>query len=356
MTATAAAPRYEAAALTAFARALFAAAGCDDDKAQILAEVLVEGDLLGHTTHGLQLAAGYLEEIETGQMTVVGEPEVVADRGAVATWEGRRLPGVWLTVKALDLAMERAQRLGLGAVAIRNSHHIACLAAYLARVTARGYMALIASSDPSEASVAPFGGRGAVFTPDPIAVGIPTEGDPILIDISASITTNGLTNRLRREGRRYPGQWAQDADGRATDDPNALFTEPPGTLLPTGGQDHGHKGYGLALTVEALTQGLTGFGRAEPPSGWGAGVFVQVWDPDAFAGLPHFRHEMGWIAAACRKTPPAPGIEAVRLPGERGLACKREALANGVPLYAGIMTALTPWAEQHGIPLPAPLA
>jgi LDH2 family malate/lactate/ureidoglycolate dehydrogenase len=350
-----AAPRYGAAALIDFTRALFAAADCDDDKARTLAEVLVEGDLLGHTTHGLQLAAGYLEEIESGRMSVLGEPDVVADRGAVVTWEGRRLPGVWLTVKALELAMERAQRLGLGAVAIRNSHHIACLAAYLERATSRGYMVLIASSDPSEATVAPFGGRRAVFTPDPIAVGIPTEGDPILIDISSSITTNGLTNRLRREGKRFPGLWAQDAEGHATDDPNVLFTDPPGTLLPTGGQDHGQKGYSLALTVEALTQGLSGFGRAEPPMHWGAGVFVQVFDPEAFAGLPHFRHEMSWIAEACRKTPPIPGVSAVRLPGERGLANKREALANGVPLYPSIMAALNPWAEKYRLALPAPV-
>lgn len=345
-------PRYDAAELVAFATALFLAAGCDEDKAITLAEVLVEGDLLGHTTHGLQLAAGYLEEIEAGRMNVTGEPEVVKDGAAVAVWEGRRLPGVWLTVRALELAVERAQRLGLGAVAIRNSHHIACLAAYLERATSRGYMVMIASSDPSEATVAPFGGRRAVFTPDPIAVGIPTDGDPILIDMSASITTNGLTNRLHREGGRYPGPWAQDAEGHATDDPGALFTDPPGTLLPTGGQDHGQKGYGLALTVEALTQGLTGFGRADPPTGWGAGVFVQVWDPEAFAGLPHLRREMGWIAQACRKTPPAPGFDAVRLPGERGLARKRAALKDGVPLYRGIMTALEPWAKKLRVPLP----
>jgi LDH2 family malate/lactate/ureidoglycolate dehydrogenase len=354
MTTTEAAARYDAGALIDFARKLFVAAGCDADKARTLAEVLVEGDLLGHTTHGLQLAAGYLEEIANGTMTATGEPTTVSDRGAVVTWDGRKLPGVWLTVKALDLAAERAKRLGIGAVAIRNSHHIACLAAYLERVTAQGLMALIASSDPSEATVAPFGGRRAMFTPDPIAVGIPTEGAPILIDISASITTNGLTNRLRREGKCYPGLWAQDADGRATDDPNALFTDPPGTLLPTGGQDHGHKGYALALTVEALTQGLSGFGRVNPPTGWSAGVFVQVWDPEAFAGLPHFRHEMEWIAEACRNTPPVPGIDAVRLPGERGLARKRAAMANGVKLYPGIMKALATWAEKYGVTPPAP--
>lgn len=355
MSSTDAAPRYAPEALIAFARDLFAAAGCDGDKATIMAEVLVEGDLLGHTTHGLQLAAGYLAAIADGSMAATGRQQTVSDKGAVASWDGRRLPGVWLTVKALDLAAERAKRLGLGAVAIRNSHHIACLAAYLERATAQGLMVLIASSDPAGASVAPFGGRRAVFTPDPIAIGIPTGGDPILIDISASITTNGLTNRLRAEGKRFPGNWAQDAAGQATDDPNALFTDPPGTLLPTGGQDHGHKGYALALTIEALTQGLAGFGRSSAPTGWGAGVFVQVWDPEAFAGFGPFQREVDWIVEACRQTPPTPGVDAVRLPGERGLARKREALAHGLALYPTIMPALRPWAQKHGLEVPAPL-
>src|SRR5262249_20217447 len=148
----------------------------------------------------------------------------------------------------------------------------------------------------------------------------------------ASITTNGFTNRLRREGKRFPGRWALDAAGNPTDDPEALFTTPPGTLLPVGGTDHGHKGYGLALMVEALTQGLGGFGRAEAPTRWGASVFVQVIDPEAFGGLAAFRRETGWLAAACRDNPPVPGVDAVRLPGQRGLAIKRKALAEGVAL------------------------
>src|SRR5262245_50323220 len=177
----------------------------------------------------------------------------------------------------------------MAAVVVRRSHHIGCLASFLQAATDRGLMVIVASSDPSVASVAPFGGRRAVFTPDPMAVGIPTEGDPILIDQSASITTNGLSDRLRREGKRFPGPWALDAGGKPTDDPAVLFTDPPGTLLPTGGADHGHKGYGLALLIEALTQGLGGFGRADAPKGWGASVFVQVLDPVAFGGADEFR-------------------------------------------------------------------
>ena len=216
-------------------------------------------------------------------------------------------------------------------------------------------MVIVACSDPAVATVAPFGGRKAVLTPDPIAVGIPTDGDPILIDISASITTNALSNRLRSEGKRFPGPWAIDAAGRPTDDPAVLFADPPGTILPTGGIDHGHKGYGLALLIEALTQGLGGFGRADAPTGWGASVFVQVIDPAAFGGADEFRRQTGWTASACRANPPVPGVDAVRLPGERGLERKRRALAEGIELYPGIMAALAPYAEKLRVAIPNPL-
>ena len=86
-------PRYAASVLTQFAVALLSKAGMPHDRAAEVAGVLVEGDLLGHDTHGLQLLGQYLGEIETGAMTLIGEPEVINDRGAVVTWDGKRLPG-----------------------------------------------------------------------------------------------------------------------------------------------------------------------------------------------------------------------------------------------------------------------
>src|SRR5262249_46645297 len=147
-------------------------------------------------------------------------------RGAVVVWDGERLPGVWLTARAIELAVARAKQHGLCAIAVRRSHHIACLASFLPIATDAGMMAMIACSDPSDAHVAPYGGTRALFTPDPIAAGIPTDGDPILVDISASITTAGMSSRLRRAGERFPGQWAIDAEGRPTDDPNVLAATP----------------------------------------------------------------------------------------------------------------------------------
>ena len=116
---------------------------------------------MGHTTHGLPLLPGYLDELAAGTMThgrrARGRPR--PRRGL--TWDGRRLPGVWLTARAVDIAVPRARQYGIATVVIRRSHHIACLGAFLTRATDRGLMILLASSDPSVASVAPFGGRTA---------------------------------------------------------------------------------------------------------------------------------------------------------------------------------------------------
>ena len=347
--------RHDASALAAFARALFVRGGMRDDMARDVADVLVEGDLLGHTTHGLALAAPYLDELAKGSMKGSGEPAVVNASPAAQTWDGGRLPGPWLTLRALDAAMLMASSQGTGTVVIRRSHHIACLAAYLKRATDRGKMALVYSSDPVAASVAPFGAVSPVFTPNPLAAGIPTSGDPILLDVSSSYTTNGLTVRLHKAGEKLPHRWIQDARGNATDDPRVLFEEPKGTLLPLGGLDAGHKGYALALLIEAMTAALAGFGRADPKEGWGATVFVQVLDPRAFGGLDAFLRQMDWLVDACHGATPRPGVERVRLPGERGLALMREQLAQGLELHPSIMPSLVPWGEKLGVPVPAPL-
>jgi LDH2 family malate/lactate/ureidoglycolate dehydrogenase len=123
-----------------------------------------------------------------------------------------------------------------------------------------------------------------------------------------------------------------------------------------GGQDHGHKGYNLALTIEALSQGLSGHGRADPLTDWGASVYVQVIDPAAFGGAADFVRQTSFIAAACRSNPPAPGIAAVRLPGQQALARKREALSHGVPLQPGIMAQLGARAEKLAVAKPTPIA
>jgi LDH2 family malate/lactate/ureidoglycolate dehydrogenase len=347
--------RYRAADLELFARDLFRAAGLDADKAETTGRLLVAADMMGHTTHGLALAGAYLDAARSGAMAVTGEPEVVGQAPAVLTWDGGYLPGLWLTSKAVAAASERARTYGTGTVSIGRSHHIGCLAVFLEAATREGLMLIVTCSDPSVASVAPYGGRRPVYTPNPIAIGIPTDGDPILIDISASITTNALSARMASEGRRAPQPWYVDAAGGLTDDPSVITADPPGAILPIGGMDHGHKGYGLALTIEALTQGLSAYGRSGAPTSWGAAVYVQALDPAAFGGSDAFRRETGWLRRACEAVDPIEGIDRVRLPGDAALARRRRAETEGVELYGSIMDRLRREAERAGVAVPPPL-
>ncbi len=338
--------------LLGLAAELLGKAGMDANIAAVVGEVLVEGDLLGHTTHGLALLPVYLQELEQGTMLGRGVPDVIGDRQSAVTLDGRYLPGPWLVYWATDLALERVGEQPAITVVIRRSHHTAALSAYAKRVTDRGCVFLMTCSDPSIRSIAPFGGLEPLYTPNPIAAGFPTRGEPVIIDMSASCTANGVTSRLYREGGRLPHPWLLDKSGEPSDDPAVLFTDPPGSIMPLGGVDLGYKGYALGILVEALTAALAGSGRSDGIERWGASVFLQIIDPRAFSGISDFTRETSWLAEACRGNRVRPGDPAVRLPGERALKLRSEQLAHGVRLYPSIMPSIMPWAEKLKVSLP----
>lgn len=349
--------RYDPDSLVTLARELFNRAGIDDAMSVVMARKLVDADMFGHTTHGLAHVSPYLRTIAEGSVAKSGEPTVVTDSDAITVWDGNQLPGIWVTCRAIDNATAKAQQHGVGIVVVRRSFHIACLATYLLDVARQGRMIILCCSDPwvKATSVAPFGGTRGTHTPNPIAVGIPTRGDPIMYDSSVSLTTNAMVNRKRSNGEPMPGKWLLDGHGQPTDDPNVIEADPPGTVLPLGGIEHGYKGFGLALMVEALTQALSGFGRDNAPEVWGASIFVQIIDPQHFAGHDAFVQVSDWFAECCRANPPAPGHDRVRLPGERALALYREAERDGVELYPGIMDDLIEWATRLDAAVPDPI-
>ena len=359
------ADHYSHEALQRYAADLLRGVGYPQEPAQVTAAHLVAADLMGHTTHGLALLPPYLTEAAEGRTTLTGTHEVVSDAGAVWVWDGGYRPGIWLTAQAVTAAAERAGNHGVGIVSIRRCSHIGCLATYLEAATDRGLMVIIACSDPSVESVAPYGGTHAVYTPNPIAFGIPTAtpGAAMLVDISASITTNGMAARLAQRGEQFPGAWLQDAAGNATADPTAMTPsafgstgEATGTILPVGGVDHGHKGFGLGLAIEALTQGLSGLGRDGQADQWGSGVFVQVLEPARFAGAGVFLQAMAHLAEQCRASPAAPWSGGVRIPGDRARQRRQAARAGGLALAPGILEGLLPWSEQLAVAPPQPTA
>jgi len=147
-----------------------------------------------------------------------------------------------------------------------------------------------------------------------------------------------------------PGKWLLDGKGNLTDDPQAM--KKGGSILPIGGIDHGHKGYGLSLMVEALTQGLGGFGRADHPKEWGASVLVLAFAPEAFGGREAFLRQTDWLVEACEASAVAKDKPKVRLPGHAALRRKAEALRHGLTLDATRLEGLAGLATRFSLALP----
>ena len=321
--------------------------------------ILVDGDLLGHTTHGLALLPGYLDEIEKGTM----RERRRADGRRMRAPPRRRgtatgCPGPGSRCARSTPRPRWRARYGTGTVVDPPlaSHRVPRRLSE-ARDRSRADAALVHCSDPSIASVAPFGGVSPVFTPNPLAGGHS--------DVGRSDPARHLGELHDQRPHRAPAQGAarscrirgcRTRRATPTADPAVLFNEPKGTLLPLGGLDAGHKGYALALLVEALTAGLAGFGRADPPEGWGATVFVQVLDPAAFGGRDAFARQ---IDLARRRLPrrdaAARRSRACGCPASAGSRAMREQREHGVALHPTILPALAPWAEKLGVASPTEL-
>ncbi len=345
-----AAKRYDVETVRALVEKLFVSAGMSGQMARDVTECLLAADMMGHSTHGLVIAPWYLDEIRNGGLNLDGTFETLSDRGACIARNGRRLPGAWLVNRAIDCALERVRQFGVVTVTVAEGHHTGALATYLPRLTDKGLMVILACSGPASQGVAPYGGTVGLFTPNPLSAGIPTHKDPILLDISCSITTIKRSGQLAQAGRSYPGEWALDAEGRPSMDPQVLSHG--GSLMPVGGLDHGHKGYAMALLVEALAQGLSGVGRKDNLSGIVMNTFLQIIDPAALGGSSNFLDETTWLTDACHANPPRPGVDAVRVPGDRARSRMREAQASGVPLDDVIVAGLSRYLSEIGEEFP----
>lgn len=342
---------FNAQELVAATNALFVKSGLAAPIAAAVAEILVDADLLGYNTHGLQFVPAYLSAIEAGKTRLDGVPEIVHDSGGSLVLDADRLPGQWVMLQALELATARLAKHPLMSVVVRRSSNISCLATYVKRAADDGYIALLMASAPGNAVVAPHGGRRGLLSTNPFAFSIPTEGDPILADSSTSSTSNRAIERAIRQEAELPVGRLVDAAGRPSTDPNAIYTDPPGAILPVGGLDQGYKGFMLSILVEALTSGLSGFGRVEG-DGIGNNVFLLLINPEGFSGADSLRQEMQQLAVASRSNPPREGISAVRMPGDRAHSVYRQQCQNGVALQRDIIALLTPCFARYGVAMP----
>lgn len=329
-------PRIPVAEARDLARNLLTAAGLPGPQAEAMCDVMIEAELMGHRTHGLSMLPIYLDRIEAGLIRSDGEIETLHETASTFAWRTERLPGAWVMHKAMARLEEMARTQPVVTATIANCTHIGALQVYLDGPARRGLLGMMMVTDPGVASVAPFGGADAVLTSNPIACGIPTGGDPILIDQCTSLVSNAQAQSIPAGQTELPGDWLMDNQGRPSRDPAVLKTDPPGTIMPLGGAEFGYKGFGFMLMCEAFALALSGHGRRTPQIRGAQGVFIQLIDPAGFAGRRVFEAETGFVAGQCRASRPASGSPGVRLPGDRASRLKREQMAEGLELQTDL--------------------
>lgn len=345
--------RFDYSELSDWARACLTEAGASGEVARNVGYYLLEGDLLGFSTHGLIRLLNNCQWLRGGKSLSKGQPVVLSERAAVANWDAQFLPGPYVVPQAIDAACKMAEQAGTGTVVVRRSQHVAALAAYLSIATDQGLVVSLMCSTPGQRAVAPFGGKEAVFSPNPFAVGVPSSKEPLLFDISFSMTAAGKVRQAKANGTRLPYKALIKPDGEWTDDPLTFFESPSSAIAPLGGEQLGYKGYGLTLFSEIWSMALSQYGRRQgSDDGDANSIWVQVIDPEAFGEKQKFLQQVDDLLADSRKSASAVPEQPVRIPGEAAQQRKREQLQQGVSYSSATLKVLQRCAEFCGVDLP----
>jgi uncharacterized oxidoreductase len=201
--------------------------------------------------------------------------------------------------------------------------------------------------------VVPPGGTEGRISTNPICLGAPTSGDPVVLDFGTSVVAEGKVRVNFQKKEPTPEGWLLDSTGKPTTDPSVLYTEPRGSLLPFGGQQM-YKGFGLGLLLDLLCGGLSGGSCSSPAfpiAGQGnAGVFV-VFNPALFGGVEHFLRETDGLTGFVRACPTAAGGPGITLPGDPERLAKAKRQVEGIPIPDGTWELIEKTGNDLGVAL-----
>ena len=345
-------PLLRVADLESFANRLLRAGGAAPEEADVVARSLVDANMRGYDSHGVMRLPYYVQAIAEGEM-VSGAELTILDEGpgrivADGNWGFGQVQAVRLLKRLAKMAHEGGTAIGT----MTHSGHIGRLGEYNEMMAAEGLVSmLMVNSHGAAVRVAPPGGTAPRLSTNPLAIGVPHGDTPLVLDFSTSATAEGKVRVKKISGDPCPPGWLLDNQGKPTTDPNTLYGNPPGTILPMGGAQ-AYKGFGLGLMVEIFTGAISGgvCARPVPYPKKGNCVFVMLIDPARFGGKEHFQAEVKQLVDYIRSCPTVEGLDEITLPGdpERKLHAKR--LAEGIFLDDENWAALTKLGQKLGVP------
>ena len=314
-------------------RALSSVGVCDDD-ANLVANTLVRGDAEGAASHGISRLPSLLRRVQAGLVTPEMRFEILRESDATASVDVHSAIGQVVADRAIQLAIEKTRRIGIGAVSVRNSTHLGRAGHAATTAAETGFIGIVASN--ASPRVVPYAGARPVLGNNPWAMAVPTTTAPLVIDMATSVVAAGKIRVAKSAGSEIPLGWATDSAGHPTTSPDDALN---GALLAIGG----HKGWAISLAVDALTGVLSGGSFGDDVSAVDdmsrsqhSSQFFLVLDPARFLLNDDFEERMDQLSDRLG----AAGGPNGRLPGERSRLLRKDRLSSGVPVSGSSLLAI----------------
>ena len=354
----------DARVLRQFVSTVLQAVAVPAEDADTVADVIVAADLRGHESHGVARLDGfYLSRIQSGQIDPRARTVVLRETAATAVMDAGHGLGQPAGKRAMELCIAKAAQAGTGVVTVRRSNHFG-IAGYYAMLALPHDMIGVSCTN-SLALVVPTGGRSPILGTNPIAFAAPAGRHPaFVLDMATSVVPLGKVEAKARRGEPLPDGWAVDGEGQSARDAQAVIDATDegqaGGLLPLGGVEAGHKGYGLAAMVDILCGLLAGaraglavygegYDRGEPAD---VGHIFAAISLEAFGSVQEFKRSMDEYIDMLHGAPRADDAQPVLVAGEPEMEHERVRSAHGIPLLAGVVENLRDVARRTGVQAP----
>ena len=329
-------PNFTAEELIAICRNVFQKLNIPAAEAEIVTRSMVDANRVGHDSHGVIHLAKYVRELEAGLIQPNAPTETLHESASIAVLDGNWGFGPVIATRAVELAIQKAKQTDISSVAVSRCNEAGRLGGYACLAADVEMIGLLVANDHGGGTcVAPHGGVEGRLSTNPIACAVPIQGhDPIVLDMSTSVVASGKIRVKQHREEALPHGWLIDAEGKSTTNADDFYDVPPAALLPFGGIA-AHKGFGLSVIVDILASALTGAGCSQGEDARvGNGLFVLVINVASFRGFPGFSAEIERFIEYLKSAKRAAGVDAIRMPGERGWAEQRKQEREGIPIDA----------------------
>ena len=331
----------------AFVEKILIGNGVSHSNATIVARCLVEADLRGVDTHGMNRIPSYMARIRQGVLDPKASPTLRQVTPAVAQVDGHNGFGFLAAHMGMAAAIRMAQDVGIGMVSVKHSNHFGMSAWVVQQALDAGMMSLVFTN--SSPALPVWGGKSKLMGVSPIACGAPGgKGRPFIVDMAPSVAARGKIYKAKRRGEKIPKDWALDAEGKQTDDPAKALE---GVMLPMGGP----KGSALAVMMDVFSGVLSGSAFAghvtnpyDPSKPADVGHFLVAIKPDLFMGLEEFKERMDYLYQRVIGSDRMAGVDRIYFPGELEQLMKEQRLQGGIPLVQAEVDALNEEAGRVG--------